>query len=84
MSKNHTSRQELISFRVDDQEFCIDIMPAREIREWSPTVPLPEAPGFVRGVVNLRGTILPVIDLGNRIISCPSCRHCSLSARRKH
>lgn len=57
----------MLSFRVQAQEFCIDIMAVREIRGWTPATPLPHAPGYVRGVVNLRGAVLPIIDLGERI-----------------
>ncbi len=60
-------KHELLSFRVGAQEFCIDIMAVREIRGWTPATPLPHAPGFVRGVVNLRGAVLPIIDLAERI-----------------
>lgn len=58
---------ELLSFRVGAQEFCIDIMTVREIRGWTPATPLPHAPGYVRGVVNLRGAVLPIIDLAERM-----------------
>jgi purine-binding chemotaxis protein CheW len=58
---------ELLSFRVGAQEFCIDIMTVREIRGWTPATPLPHAPCYVRGVVNLRGAVLPIIDLAERM-----------------
>ncbi len=59
--------RELLSFRVADQEYAIDIMSVREIRGWTKATSLPHAPGYVRGVVNLRGTVLTVIDLGQRL-----------------
>src|ERR1700743_1498274 len=59
-------RQELISFRIGEQEYCVDIMSVREIRGWTPATPMPHAPEFVRGVINLRGTVMPVLDLGVR------------------
>lgn len=58
---------ELISFCMDDQEFCLDIMAVREIRGWSAATPLPHSPSYVRGVINLRGTVLPIIDLKARL-----------------
>ncbi len=64
-SLNNT--QELISFRIDEQEFCLDIMAVREIRGWTPATPLPHSPSYVRGVINLRGAVLPVIDLKARL-----------------
>jgi purine-binding chemotaxis protein CheW len=60
-------RRELISFRIGAQEFCVDIMSVREIRGWTPATALPRAPGFVRGVINLRGVVLPIIDLADRL-----------------
>ncbi len=57
---------ELVAFRIGNQEFCIDIMAVREIRGWTPATPLPHAPSYVRGLINLRGTVLPVIDLAVR------------------
>jgi purine-binding chemotaxis protein CheW len=60
-------RMELISFQVREQSFCLDLMVIRELRVWSAPTPLPQAPDFVRGVVNLRGTVLPIIDLGARL-----------------
>ena len=58
---------ELLAFRLGDQEYCVDIMSVREIRGWTRATPLPFAPGHVKGVINLRGTILPVIDLAVRL-----------------
>lgn len=70
--------RELISFRIGDQEFCVDIMDVREIRGWTPATPLPRAPGYVRGVINLRGAVLPIVDLGARLClgaAEPTARH---------
>ena len=58
---------EYVAVRVANQDFCLEIMAIREIRGWTPETPLPHAPDFVRGVVNLRGTVLPIIDLGDRL-----------------
>ena len=59
--------REVISFQVAGQEFCVDVMSVREIRGWSPTTPLPHAPPYVRGVMNLRGAVLPVVDAAVRL-----------------
>jgi len=70
--------RELIAFRIGEQEFCVDIMAVREIRGWTPATPLPRAPGYMKGVINLRGAVLPIIDLGARFglrTSEPSERH---------
>lgn len=70
--------QELISFEIDNQEFCIDVKAVLEIRGWTPETPVPQTPEFIRGVINLRGAVIPVIDLCNRLglgVTTPSARH---------
>lgn len=59
--------RELITFEVEDQVFGLDIMAIREIRAWTPVTRLPRVPSYVAGVVNLRGTVLPVLDLAARL-----------------
>ena len=60
-------RRELISFRIGAQEFCVDIMAVREIRGWTSATPIPHSPNYVRGVINLRGAVLPIVDLAARL-----------------
>lgn len=60
-------RLELITFGIAGQVFGLDIMRIREIRAWSPVTRLPRVPDHVAGVVNLRGAVLPVIDLSVRL-----------------
>jgi purine-binding chemotaxis protein CheW len=70
--------RELISFLIGEQEFCVDITSVREIRGFTPATPVPHAPGYMRGVINLRGAVMPVIDLGARLgmtTSEPTARH---------
>ena len=70
--------QEFVAFRVGSQEFCIDIMSVREIRGWTPATSIPHAPSFVRGVINLRGAVLPIVDLAARLglpSTEPTARH---------
>ena len=59
--------REFISFRVGTQEFCVDAMAVKEVRAWSPATLLPRAPSYLRGVINLRGVIVPIVDLGERL-----------------
>ena len=69
---------ELISFEIADQEFCIDIRNVREIRGWTPATPIPQTPDYICGVINLRGAVIPVVDLRNRLglgRTEPSSRH---------
>jgi purine-binding chemotaxis protein CheW len=60
-------RRELTAFRVGEQEYCVDIMSVREIRGWTPATPLPQTPAYLRGVINLRGAVLPIMDLAARL-----------------
>jgi purine-binding chemotaxis protein CheW len=77
------SRQ-IITFQLGDQILGVDIMAIREIRAWSPATPLPNVPAHVRGVVNLRGIVLPVLDLRHRLgwgVTDPSARHVIIVVR---
>lgn len=65
-SPANSASLEFVAFRVGSQEFCIDIMGVREIRGWTQATPLPHAPPYVRGVINLRGAVLPIVDLAMR------------------
>jgi purine-binding chemotaxis protein CheW len=56
-----------IKFLATGQEYATDIMGVREIRGWTDTTTVPHAPDYVRGVINLRGVVLPVIDLKARL-----------------
>ncbi len=58
---------ELISFEIAGQEFCIDIRAVREIRGYTASTPLPHTPPYILGVINLRGAIMPVLDLRDRL-----------------
>ena len=55
--------QQFLTFLLEDQEFGLEIFNIREIRGYAPITPIPNVPAHVRGVMNLRGTVLPVIDL---------------------
>lgn len=57
---------QFVAFVVGDQTYCVDIMSVREIRAWTGTTSLPNAAEFVRGVINLRGVVVPIIDLRTR------------------
>jgi len=77
------SRQ-LITFQLGDQVLGVDIMAIREIRAWSPATPLPNVPTHIRGVVNLRGVVLPVLDLRCRLgwgMTDPTARHVIIVVR---
>ncbi len=58
--------RQLVTFKVADEEFAADIMQVQEIVRLEKVTKVPHAPSFVEGVVNLRGNVLPVIDLRRR------------------
>ncbi|MGB0901044.1 chemotaxis protein CheW [Halocynthiibacter sp.] len=71
LQENPADLTEYLSFRIGAQEYTVDIMSVREIRGWTEATPLPHAPEYVRGVINLRGTVLPIIDLAARLALPP-------------
>ena len=58
-----TTPTQLISFAIGDDQYGVDIMAVREIKGWTEITHLPRQPDYVRGVLNLRGIIVPIIDL---------------------
>lgn len=55
-----TGGQEFLSFTLGTEEYCIDILKVREIRSYERSTVIADVPEFIKGVVNLRGTILPL------------------------
>ena len=69
---------ELITFHVAGQDFCVEAMRVKEIRGWTPATLAPDCPAYVRGLINLRGAVLPIVDLACRFglpSTEPSARH---------
>jgi purine-binding chemotaxis protein CheW len=58
-----TTPNQLISFAIGDDQYGVDIMAVREIKGWTAITSLPRQPEYVRGVLNLRGVIVPIVDL---------------------
>jgi purine-binding chemotaxis protein CheW len=54
---------QFLTFLLDEQEYGLELFKIQEIRGYAPVTPIPNVPAHVRGVMNLRGTVLPVIDL---------------------
>lgn len=52
-----------LTFNLADEEYGVDILSVREIRGWSPVTRIPQAPPYVLGVINLRGAIVPILDM---------------------
>jgi len=55
--------QQFLTFLLDDQEYGLELFKIREIRGYAPVTPIPNVPPHICGVMNLRGTVLPVVDL---------------------
>ena len=69
---------QVIKFALGDEQYGVNIMAVREIKEWSTVTPLPEQPDYVRGVLNLRGATVPIVDLRRRFgqgFTEPTPRH---------
>ena len=59
--------REYLTFRIADEEYGIDILKVREIRRYETPTRIARTPVFIKGVVNLRGTIVPIVDLRMRL-----------------
>ena len=61
------SKVEFVTLVAGGQSFCIELTQIREIRRWSPVTILPHSPCYVLGVINLRGAVIPIIDLAAKL-----------------
>jgi purine-binding chemotaxis protein CheW len=62
-----TPRGQYLTFKLEREEYAIEILRIQEIRGHSRITPIPNTPAYVKGVVNLRGTVIPVVDLRCRL-----------------
>ncbi len=62
-SSQDESGEQYLTFIMADEEYGVDILKVQEIRGWEKTTPIPNAPNHIKGVINLRGTVVPIIDL---------------------
>jgi purine-binding chemotaxis protein CheW len=67
--------RKMVTFSLGTQMFGINMMDLIEIREWEAPTPLPNVPSYIKGVTNLRGTVIPVIGLAERLGWTPSVIH---------
>jgi len=58
-----TSPRQVLTFSLGEESYGIDILQVQEIRGWSPVTHIPQSPQHVLGVLNLRGSIVPIVDL---------------------
>jgi len=66
-----TGTSKMIVFSIKGQDYCLDIMLMREIRSWTTVTPLPNAPAYILGVINLRGSVIPIVDMSLRLYGRP-------------
>lgn len=65
---------EYLTFLLDGEEFGVDILSVQEIRGWSSVTEIPNTPDYLKGVINLRGIIVPIVDLRGRF-NCKSSNY---------
>lgn len=61
-----SATQQFLTFCVGDEEYGVQLMTIREIRGWTVPTQLPNSPSFMKGVINLRGVVIPIFDLRHR------------------
>ncbi len=59
-------RAQFLTFILAGEEYGVDILRVQEIKGWDGATPIPNTPEYIRGVINLRGTIVPIVDLRRR------------------
>jgi purine-binding chemotaxis protein CheW len=64
--KTQVDSAQFLSFTLGQEEYGVDILRVQEIRSWEPVSRIPNVPAYEKGVVNLRGAIVPIIDLRER------------------
>ena len=62
-ARNPANSTQFVSFAIGNDQYGVDIMAVREIKGWTAITHLPKQPDYVRGVLNLRGVMVPIIDL---------------------
>ena len=70
-----SSERKIVTFALDGRMFGISMSDLIEIREWEEPTPLPKVPSYIKGVSNLRGTVIPVVGLAERLGWEPSAIH---------
>ncbi len=69
----HDDGMTLACFEVDGLTYALDVAQLREVVRWQPVTPLPKAPALIEGVIDLRGAVIPVIDLGRALGGDRAC-----------
>ncbi len=75
MTNVESGERKIVTFSLSDRIFGIDMRALIEIREWEEPTPLPRVPSYIKGVSNLRGTVIPIVGLAERLGWEPSVPH---------
>ena len=68
IGQNHVT---LGCFEVSGRSYALDVTHVREVVRWQPVTPLPRAPALIEGIIDLRGAVVPVVDLGRALNGVP-------------
>lgn len=82
-SSTESGERKIVTFSLSKRTFGIDMSALIEIREWEQPTPLPRVPSYIKGVANLRGNVIPIVGLAERLgwePSVPHARSCILVA----
>jgi len=60
------AEQQYLTFILNGEEYGLDVLTVQELRSWEDTTPIPNTPPYVLGVINMRGVVVPIINLRNR------------------
>ncbi|MDQ6992360.1 MAG: chemotaxis protein CheW [Mariprofundus sp.] len=66
VSQNNAADSQYLTFMLAGEEYGVDILTVQELRGWETATPIPNTPSFVCGVINLRGVVVPIVDLRDR------------------
>jgi len=62
-SEEHIPQRQYCIFRAGRERFCVSVLEVEEVVDWPPVTKMPRAPSFLMGIFNLRGSIVPIIDI---------------------
>jgi purine-binding chemotaxis protein CheW len=66
LEEDSTPEIQILTFFISEEEYGVNIVDVKEIIEYAPMTKIPSSPPFMRGVINLRGSVVPVIDLAHK------------------
>lgn len=77
VQSNNSRIEQFLTFQLAGEAYGVEILKVQEIRGWEAVRVIPNTPAFVKGVLNLRGSVVPIIDLRERF----SLEHCEYSPK---